>query len=266
MQKNFVCESPSNLCFINQCEVCKSIQLFSKLTEQLESSEENVTWKEWQEPEKKSYVNIEKVTKKGTVSDLVNRISKMREKFVTHSEIKQNQSKAFKGNLEQTKIDSPVAVLQVDWAENFKCFTQNETQAAHFGQHQVSIFTAALWHQQQLKTFAIVSDSLDHTKTSVAANTIKILEILPAIVKLVHIQATMIPRNLRTKTQWHRLSRWRRNMTSKYSGTISQQCMEKELLMVSVQQSSEWQATKSERKMQRYLMRRLLQNFSIRVK
>ena len=138
---------------------------------------------------KKSYVNIEEVTKKGTVSDLVNRISKMREKFVTHSEIKQNQSKAFKGNLEPTKIDSPVAVLQVDWAENFKCFTQNETQAAHFGQHQVSIFTAALWHQQQLKTFAIVSDSLDYTKTSAVANTIKILEILPAIVKLVYIHS-----------------------------------------------------------------------------
>ena len=78
MQKNFVCESLSNLCFINQCEVCKSIQLFSKLTEQLESSEESVSWKEWQKPEKKFYVNIEKVTKKGTVSDLVNHISKMR--------------------------------------------------------------------------------------------------------------------------------------------------------------------------------------------
>ena len=63
------------------------------------------------------------------------------------------------------------------------------TKAAHFGQHQVSIFTAALWHQQQLKTFAIVSDSLDHTKTSVVTNITKILEILPAIVKLVHIHS-----------------------------------------------------------------------------
>ena len=82
MQKNFVCESLSNLCFINQCKVCKSIQLFSKLTEQLESSEESVTWKEWQKSEKKSYINIEKATKKGTVSDLVNHISKMREKLL----------------------------------------------------------------------------------------------------------------------------------------------------------------------------------------
>ena len=47
-------------------------------------------------------------------SDLVNHISKMREKFVTHSEIKHNQSKAFKGNLEQSKSDSSVAVLQID--------------------------------------------------------------------------------------------------------------------------------------------------------
>ena len=117
-RKILVCESPSNLCFTNQYEVCKSIKLFSKQTVQLESSEESVTWKEWQKSEKKSYVNIEKVTKKGTVSDLVNHISKMREKFVTHSEIKQNQSKAFKGILEQSKIDSSVGVLQIDWAEN----------------------------------------------------------------------------------------------------------------------------------------------------
>ena len=151
MQKNFVSESPSNLCLIIQCEVCKSIQLFSKLTEKLESSEERVIWKEWQKPEKKSYVNIEKVTKKGTVSDLVNHISKMREKFMTHSEIKQNQSKAFKGNLEQSKINSSVSVLQIDWAEIYKCFTQNETQAAHFGQHQVSIFTTAFGISNNLK-------------------------------------------------------------------------------------------------------------------
>ena len=63
MEKIFVCESLSNLCFINQYEVYKSIKLFSKLTEQLESSEESVTWKEWQKPKKKSHNNIEKNTK-----------------------------------------------------------------------------------------------------------------------------------------------------------------------------------------------------------
>ena len=69
---------------------------------------------------------LKKLQKKGTVSDLINHISKMRKKLVTHSEIKQNQSKAFKGNLEQSKIDPSAAVLQIDWAENYKCFTQNK--------------------------------------------------------------------------------------------------------------------------------------------
>ena len=45
-----------------------------KIAEQLESSEESVKWKEWQKPEKKSSVNIEKVTKKGAIADLVNHI------------------------------------------------------------------------------------------------------------------------------------------------------------------------------------------------
>lgn len=78
----------------------------------------------------------------------------MREKFVIHSEIKQNQAKIFKKCVEKAKIDPSCAVLQVDWAENYKCFTQDETQAAHFGQNQVSIFTAALWMQlRMLKAF-----------------------------------------------------------------------------------------------------------------
>ena len=97
------------------------------------------------------------------------------------------QVRNFKENIEASKvIDSEIAVLQVDWAENYKCFNQDETQAAHFGQNQVSIFTAARWHHG-IKSFAIVSDDLDHTKTSVVANMNKILSMNPVSVKILHI-------------------------------------------------------------------------------
>lgn len=144
-----------------------------------------VTWKEWQKPDK-SYISIEKVTKEAAVRDLLFHIKNMRGKFVAHVEVKRNQSEVFKLIIEKAKNDLSTAALQVDWAENYKCFTQNATQAAHFGQNQISIFNAALWIQQ-LKSFAIVSDSLDHTKTSVVANLDKICGLLPGHVDNLHV-------------------------------------------------------------------------------
>lgn len=186
MDRNFVCDPPSGQCYANKCQECKDLEKFEKLIESIESHELSASWKLWQKPEKKSYINIEKVTKEGSVTDLINHISSMRQKFVAHVEVKRNQSEIFKSNIESSKIDSSIAVLQIDWAENYKCFAQNETQAAHFGQNQVSIFTAALWNIK-VKTYAFVSDSLDHTKTSVIANIDKVCQLLPSSVKELNI-------------------------------------------------------------------------------
>lgn len=188
MDKNFICESSSTLCYVNQCANCEGLKLFESCLENVESLELTISWKLWQKPEKKSYISIEKVTKEGTVDDLIKHIGSMRQKFVSHAEVKRIQSNVFKSNIENSRTDTSVAVLQIDWAENYKCFAQHETQAAHFGQNQTSIFTAALW-TQQVSTFAIVSDSLDHTKNSVIANIDKLCEQLPDSVKILHIHS-----------------------------------------------------------------------------
>ena len=111
----------------------------------------------------------------------------MRDKFVKHAFVKKNQSTIFKKLKEVSmSVNSEIAVIQVDWAENARCFYQNEPQATHFGQNQVSIMTLTVWNIE-LKTFAIVSDSTDHTKSSVIPYIDKILHFIPDQVKEVHM-------------------------------------------------------------------------------
>lgn len=58
-------------------------------------------------------------------------------------------------------------VLQVDFAENFAIFHQDEVQAAHFRYEQVSIFTACAWNKSKARSMVVVSNHLKHDKFSV---------------------------------------------------------------------------------------------------
>ena len=65
------------------------------------------------------------------------------------------------------------AVVQVDFAENYTCLHQDEIQAAHWGQLQVTLFTVAVWakgsaNKTTCKSLVIVSDDPSHDKKSVA--------------------------------------------------------------------------------------------------
>ena len=145
------------------------------------------SWYQWQKPDKKRYAVIEKVKKFGIGKELITHIMSMREKFTTRAGIKRKDSKCFK--LSITKSMNPssnVATIQVDYAENFMCFCQNEPQAAHYGRIQISLFTTAIW-QKNLQTFTIASDSLDHTKTSLLANFDKLLEQISTNTLEIHI-------------------------------------------------------------------------------
>jgi hypothetical protein len=60
---------------------------------------------------------------------------------------------------------STIAVMQVDFAENFHCTSQDASQQVNYGYKQISVFTAALWHRyDNLKTKVIVSDNISHGK------------------------------------------------------------------------------------------------------
>ena len=61
----------------------------------------------------------------------------------------------------------------MDFAENYTCQYQDEIQAAHWSQEQVTLFTLAIWvkdsaNKTTCNSHVIVSDDHSHEKTSIA--------------------------------------------------------------------------------------------------
>ncbi|PFX27318.1 Sentrin-specific protease 1 [Stylophora pistillata] len=84
------------------------------------------------------------------------------------------------------------AIVQVDFAENYSCKHQDEVQSAHWNQQQITLFTVAVWTINEAKdvtceSHVIVSDDLEHEKTSVLVFMSTVLETL---VKQKHPEVT----------------------------------------------------------------------------
>ena len=58
-------------------------------------------------------------------------------------------------------------MLQMDFAENFKCVAQDEVQTAHWNQSQVTLFTTVRWYCGDIHSEVIVSDCLKHGKMAI---------------------------------------------------------------------------------------------------
>ena len=84
------------------------------------------------------------------------------------------------------KIDSELAVLQIDFAENFSTLWQDEVQSAHWNKKQITAFTSVTWQQDSCTTAVIISDELTHSRNSIIM--IKLLtSILDKNIKKLHI-------------------------------------------------------------------------------
>ena len=187
MSKSFVCKNSLNDYFYNKRNKCKDLKFFQQFFTTVDTLDFETSWYQWQKPDKKHYAVVERVKKFGSGKELITHIMRMREKFTTDASIKRNQFKYFKLSIIKSMNPSPnVASIQVDYAENSKYFCQNEPQAPHYGQNQISLFTAAIW-QKNLQTFTIASDSLDQTKTSLLANLEKLLELILSNTLEIHI-------------------------------------------------------------------------------
>lgn len=70
------------------------------------------------------------------------------------------------------------SVIQVDFAENYTCLYQDEIQSAHWSNPQVTVFTAAIWHNtDHVTSYAVISDNITHDRFSVKAFLHKILTV-----------------------------------------------------------------------------------------
>ena len=59
-----------------------------------------------------------------------------------------------------------VVVVQMDFAQNFALLAQHEIQSAHFDKPQVTVFTAFVVMGSEHKNFVMISDYLEHVRTS----------------------------------------------------------------------------------------------------
>ena len=168
----------------------------------------------------------------GSRKGLITHILSMREKFTTHASITRNQSKCFKLSITKSmNPSSKVATVQFDYAENFKCFCQNEPQAVHYAQNQISLFTSATW-QKNLQTFTIASDSLDHTKTFLLANLDKLLESILSNTLEIYIFSDNARSQFKDKVVMSAMMHVVKKFNKRVFWSFLQQFMAKELLMV----------------------------------
>ena len=101
-------------------------------------------------------------------------------KFLRHCHITQQHET---DKVEANQSDSGVAVLQMDFSENYTCIAQDEIQSAHLNQKQVMLYTAGSggW---QYQPHVMVTDYMQHNKTSAVVFTDQILSTMPTGVQV----------------------------------------------------------------------------------
>ncbi|XP_068692671.1 uncharacterized protein [Montipora foliosa] len=149
---NLECDTKDEVCMYKRC------------------LDDDIVWSQWErvsqpvESKKgkiKDVATMLKVTNKGTVEEALSDLEDKMPFFLQHVFIKRKHQ-FFEDRISQ--LGPEEAVVQVDFGENFTCCYQDEIQAAHWSQEQITLFTAAVWVNDSSKTtcetHCIISD--DH--------------------------------------------------------------------------------------------------------
>ena len=177
--ENLVCSSNNEKCMTGKCENCPSWFETVKKDAAL-NLEEFVEWSQWERVAKtykakngkvKVTKQMVRVIKEGTVEEALESLKSKIPSFLEHVFIQRKQASYFQECI--TKLGPDQAIVQVDFAENYTCQYQDEIQAAHWSQEQVTLFTIAIWTKDSndetvCSSHVIVSDDHSHEKTSVA--------------------------------------------------------------------------------------------------
>lgn len=198
MTDKFVCGNPNDACYGNKCEDCKdakTLKQFVLINSSTIDMESSVNWTQWTKITKKNrteednaHIQIKKEENTSKLSFFLDRLYLLIPNFVWHIRVMKNQQKAYGKSRERACLpESNIMMLHVDFAENIKCFGQDQPQAAHFSQAQVSIFTCALWHRGSCVTKAITSDVTKHDKNFVVPVLEKLCSELPTTAQQLEI-------------------------------------------------------------------------------
>ena len=173
---NLVCDTKDEVCMYSKCSKCPNWIDAIKKDAPLD---DDIVWSQWErvsqpvESKKgkiKDVAKMLKVTNEGTVEEALSDLEDKMSFFLEHVFIKRKQHQFFEDRISQ--LGPEEAVVQVDFAENYTCCYQDEIQAAHWSQEQITLFTAAVWVNDSSKTtcetHCIISDDHGHDKWSVS--------------------------------------------------------------------------------------------------
>ena len=153
-----VCNRDNPSCMMNACRVCSNIQF---TVDDEKPDDDSVKWRKWTESEGRP-VQVEVSM---SIEDAVDEVNGMMTDYKFHCLVKDQQSKYFRQC--KDNISEGEAVVQVDFAEKYAAVTQDKVLSAHWNHCQITIFTAVAWLENGCKSFAVVSDDLNHDKVAV---------------------------------------------------------------------------------------------------
>lgn len=105
--------------------------------------------------------------------------------YKEHISVKKNQSFTFHNCIDLSSEE--LVVIQVDFAEKFKCLSQNEVQSAYFNQHGITIFTVMAWAGNKKFPQVYVTDDPSQSKYCVLIFLYEIINFLKE--KLPHLKS-----------------------------------------------------------------------------
>ena len=162
----------------DNCDVCRESKGFLTNLQELirDSKDETITWHQWDTAENG---HTTKFCFEDTVDAALMKLKNQLTFFLWHVYIKLQQEVAYADGKKAAQSEmSTMALLQMDFAENYTCTFQDEIQTAHWHQKQITVYTVMVYHREQTQSYIIVSDVRDHEKRSVAAYTQKIITIM----------------------------------------------------------------------------------------
>ncbi|XP_037049030.1 uncharacterized protein LOC119083416 [Bradysia coprophila] len=190
MIKLLVCENDTKDCHFKKCKKCSHNVIERKLKHISNySTNKTMPVKYMQWLKDKTANRFENQEQTGTIQQLVNHLLDIYVQFLKHAFIMHEQAENF--NSDTKLVDSSdhfdEALLQIDFAENHKCESQDEIQQANYNQKQVSLFTSALRHRKITVPKVIASDNLHHTKETIVAYLYKLFSSFPSTIKTIRI-------------------------------------------------------------------------------
>lgn len=207
VQKIFLCENPSQNCFLLRCEACsnrKDISL-EMLGMSAEDELELALWESGGELVKK---HLE-------ATAFLNELNKWTKKYIPHYYIRRAQQRAIW--LEKANVKPRVVVLHFDFAENWSIVLQRAVQGYHWKTKMVTIFTCVATTTKGTLSFGVVSDDTCHDSAhALFALTMiedRLEELVPVFLELIYV-SDGAPSHFKNRHQLHEfqkkfvVSRW----------------------------------------------------------